>query len=91
LSLDFDVHRDAWIVGKSAGIDEPELPAVPVRASKMPVASGARFVADNRAILTDYAVEQRRLPDVWPADKSDDWKIQTATAVGSDFSTSMKS
>ena len=91
LPLDLEVHRHARIVGQPAGIDQPELTAVPFRAREMAVAGGARLVAHDGAVLTDDPVEERRLADVRAADECDDGKVHASTPLASDSSTSMKS
>src|SRR5205085_11850478 len=91
LALDLEVHRDPWIVGQSAGVDEPELTPIPVGARKMPITRRSSLLTDDGAVLADDAIEQRGLANVGPADERDHGKIHTATAVGSASSTSMKS
>ena len=91
LTLDLEVHRNVRIVGQPAGVDQPELTAVPFGAREMAVARGARLVADDGAVLTDDAVEQRGLADVRTPDERDYGNAHAATAVGSFSRTSMKS
>ena len=91
LTLDLKVHRNAGVVGQAAGVDEPELAAVPLCAREMPVACGSCFLADNRAVLTDDAVEERRLADVWTPNQGDHRQIHAATPIASEARTSMKS
>src|SRR2546423_9432540 len=91
LTLDLDVHRNAGVVGPAAGVDEPELAAVPLCAREVPVPCGSCFLADNRAVLTDDAVEERRLADVWTPDQGDHRQIHAATPIAAEARTSMKS
>ena len=81
LPPDLDVHRHARIVGDAAGVDEPELRGRPFGSREMAVARRARLLADDRAVVADDAVEERRLPDVRPADERDDRNVHAATAA----------
>ena len=91
LAPDLEVHRNVRIVGQPAGIHQPELPAVPVRAREMAIARGARLVADDRAVIADDAVEKGRLADVRPADDCNYRDIHAATASASAARKSTKS
>src|SRR5262249_42570461 len=92
LATNLDVHRHARIIGNAAGIDEPERTPGPVGLGKMAVARGARFFGDDRAVVADDPVEQRRLADVGPADERDDGnRAHAATGSPSCTSTSTKS
>src|SRR5512141_554282 len=91
LSLDLYIHRDMRIIRKTAGVDEPELTGVPLRAGEMPVARSASFVADDGCVFTDDAVEECRLAHVGPADQGDYRNIHAAIASSSLARTSMKS
>src|SRR5437899_2612403 len=59
----------------------------------MAVAGGARFLGDDRAVVADDTVEQRRLADVRAPDEGDDGNGHAASARGSPSCerTSMKS
>ena len=70
------------IVGQSAGIHEPELTSVPLRAREMAVACRARFVAHDRAVFTDDAIEERRLADVRTANERDDGNVHASYPAG---------
>jgi hypothetical protein len=91
LSLDLDIHRNAGVVGQSAGIDQPELTSIPVGAREMAIPGRASLVADYRAVIADDAVEKRGLPDVGTSDECDDRKVHAGTPLSSDSRISMKS
>ena len=91
LALDLDIHWDARVVGKSAGIDQPELAAIPIGAREMAITSRASLVADNRAVIAHDAVEKRRFPDVGTPDECNDREIHAGTPLSSDSRISMKS
>ena len=59
LALDLDIHRNTWIIRQAAGINQPELPAIPLGSGKMSIARCPGFLADDGVVLTDDAVEQR--------------------------------
>src|SRR5687768_6030659 len=91
LALYLDIHGYVRIVGEPAGIDQPELPPVPLCECKMAVPRRARLLAHYRAVIADDAVEQRRFPDVRPADDRYHGHVHAATACVSAERTSMKS
>ena len=91
LTLDFEVHRYTRIIGQAAGVNQPELSAVPFRSGKVSVAGRAGFFADDGVVLAYNAVEQRRLANVGATDERDDREVHAATPTSSDARTSMKS
>src|SRR4051812_47878003 len=91
LSLDLDIHRHPRIVSQSAGINQPELTPVPIRASEVTITRGASFVAHDCAVLTNNAVEERGLADVGSTDERYHGEVHASTPLSSDESTSMKS
>src|SRR3954469_17251270 len=91
LALDLHIHRNVGIVSETSRVDQPELSAVPFGPREVPVASSAGFFADNGAVLSDDAVEERGLPNVGPPNKGDYGQIHAATPTDSDARTSMKS
>src|SRR5687768_6667731 len=91
LPANLEIHRDVRIIGKAAGVDEPELSAAPFRATEMSVASGASFIADDCRLVSHYPIEQRRLSYIRPTDESDYGNVHAATASSSLVRTSMKS
>ena len=78
-------------VGQSTGIDQPELPSVPISAREMAIARGTRLVAHNRTVIPDDTVEKRGLPHVGTSDERNDWKVHAGTPLSSDSRISMKS
>src|SRR5690349_7722669 len=91
LTLDLDIHRNPWIVGETTGIDQPDLPPVPIGSREVAVARGAGLLTDDRVVFADDPVKQCRLPDVGSAYESYDREVHTAATGVSDSSTSMKS
>src|SRR6266542_6826234 len=79
------------IVGKSACIHEPEIASAPVSFRKVTIASSSCFLADDRVVLPDDAVEQRRLSNIRPANDCNDRNVHAATRPGSPASASAKS
>jgi hypothetical protein len=53
LLADLEIHRDDGVLDQAAGVDQPELAAVPLDAPEVPVARGARFLTDDRLVLAD--------------------------------------
>src|SRR5687768_100956 len=96
LTANLAVHWRARIVGQSAGVDEPERPAIPLGTREVAIARRPRFLGDDRAVVADDAVEQRGLADVGAPDERDDRDAHAAcgpVSAGSPSwaSTSMKS
>ena len=58
------------------GVDEDDRAVLGVDERVDRVAGRAWQVVDDRAIVTDEAVEQRRLADVGPADDGDAWGVE---------------
>ena len=73
--LDLSTNRSIEGIGRSrhqsAGIDEPEAAAVPLCGREVSIARHARLRIHDRLAPADDPVEQRRLPDVRPADDRD--------------------
>src|SRR6476620_11811177 len=91
LTPNLEVHREMWIVEKPACIDEPELTAVPFRASEVTVTCGAGLSAHNCTAVSDYAIDECRLAYIGAPDEGDYWNIHAATASSSLPRMSMKS
>ena len=73
LGLLGDLGGHALGVGRPAtGVDQHELPAVPVRVVGHPVPGHSRDVLDDGFAAADDPVDQRRLADVGTADDGDD-------------------
>ena len=69
LGLGRDQRRHpAGALVPTAGVDEQELPATPVRLVADAVPGHSRHVLDHRLAPADDPVDQRRLPDVGPTD-----------------------
>src|SRR3954471_11241495 len=79
LSLDLHIHRHPRIVSKSAGINQPELTPVPIRASEVTITRGASFVTHDCAVLTNDAVEERGLADVWTSNERYHRQVHAST------------
>src|SRR6266550_1931169 len=94
LPANLQIHRHARVVSNAACVDEPEFLAVPFGHGEVAIASRSRFVADDRALIADDAVEQSRFSDVRASDDRDDRSAETAhaaTASASDAKKSIKS
>ena len=59
----------------TGGIDDPEIEPEQVRVALSPVTGDAGQVIDQRQLLADQAVEQRRFADIGSADDRDDGKL----------------
>jgi hypothetical protein len=66
------LRRPGARVIQAAGIDERELTAPPLRGGVDAVTRGAGQILHDRDALADDPVEERRLPDVGPADNGND-------------------
>ena len=62
------VHRRVRVGHESAGVHQPELPAVPLALAEVAVARGARLGGHDRLAAALDAVEERGLPHVGTAD-----------------------
>ena len=71
LALDRQVHREVRVLDDPAGVDEPEVATIPLGEREVAVTGRARFLAHDRVIIADDAVEERRLPDVGTSDQRD--------------------
>ena len=80
LLADLRVHGAPRVLGQSAGVDEPERPAGPVGAREVAVPRRPRLVGDDRRVVSDNAVEERRLADVRTADDGDHRQSHAAAA-----------
>ena len=78
-NLEDDVHRKLRVLRQAAGIDEPELAALPLGHREMAIARGAGLIADDGLVLADHAVEERRLPHVGTADDGYDWDVHDSS------------
>ena len=59
----------------AAGVDDAERDAEPFRLEDLAIAGHPRTVLDDRRLLADDAVEQRRLADVRPAHDGDEREV----------------
>jgi hypothetical protein len=57
---------------EAAGVDQRELTPTPLRGRVDAIARRAGKILDDRDALADDAVEERRLPNVGPADNGND-------------------
>ena len=80
LLLDLQLDRVSRIDLETAGVDDHEPPAVPIGVAVHPVAGRPGAVLDDRLAPSDDPVEERRLPNVGPADDGD--HRQTGEARG---------
>src|SRR5262245_20480847 len=65
-----NLSRDFCLVtgDYSTGVDNLVRPATPSHSSINAIASDAGFVGNNRATLTDQAIEESRFANIGPAD-----------------------
>ena len=81
LARHLGVQRRCRAAGHPAsGVDDAEGDAEPLRFDLLAIAGDAGAVLDDRGLLADDAVEQRRLADVGASDDGDDGKAVSGHA-----------
>ena len=65
---DLAVERSLALEVDAAGVDDPEVDAVPVREQLLAVAGDSRGLVDDGCAALGQAIDQRRLADVGEAD-----------------------
>ncbi len=79
LRPDGAVHRFLRVGHQTAGVDDPEVAAVPRGVAEMPIARRSRSIRHDRFAAADKTIEQCRLADIRPPHDRYSWLAHAAS------------